>query len=159
MCGKDATRDETEISIADSFYQPTSSGVHPLSQWCNPPISDFPSFRNISVWENLSNFSSKKYVSSTKISYDLLLVIHSELFIPPFSLKRYIPLISQNFYSPIYFGKFSSDFVWIYVFLHTLRVLRFPLLWPWCIVCIIQCTTGLVLGSIGHDWPYFSRSI
>ena len=52
-----------------------------------------------------------------------------------------------NSFSP-YFGKFPPYFTFppwfrkIYVFLHTLRVFRFPLLFPWCIYAsrITQCT-------------------
>ena len=70
----------------------------------------------------------------------------------PKSLMTFYFTISSLF--PPYFGKtiifplllkFHPDFVNVHVFLHTLRVFRFPLVWPWCFYASHNARTGTPL--------------
>jgi len=53
-----------------------------------------------------------------------------------------------KFFFPPTFPNFPPDFVKFTCLLHTFCVFRFPLLWPWCIHIITQCTYWTPLGVI-----------
>ena len=63
-----------------------------------------------------------------------------------FSLKQYIsPIFRENYYSLPTFWNFQSWFPKIYVLLHTLRVFRIALVWPWCIYAAHNARTSTEL--------------
>jgi len=93
-----------------------------------PHISDSPYFRKnfLTRWKIFPILPFHKKSSSDKISFDLFLVIHYKFWMSLlFSLFWYIPLFRENYYFP----QLLQIPLWfrnIYVFLHTLRVFRFP---------------------------------
>jgi len=68
---------------------------------------------------------------------------------PLFSLFQYIsPLFRKNYYSPLLWQLFPPVLHKFTCFLHTLRVFRFPLLWPWCIYASPNARTGRPCSSV-----------
>ena len=107
--------------------------------WSIPPTSEHQSKKSMTNFQNdliifpkKFSLSSKKLSLSAKISDDLLLVIDYKFFIsPPFSRFQDI---SPYFRKILFPPPLLQIFLWfrkIYVFLHTLCVFRFPLVWPW----------------------------
>ena len=84
-----------------------------ISDFHSPTISD-------DLWILISPIFAKQYISS-------------EFWIPLFSLNSTFPPISGTSLFPLYLLKFPHDFVKFSCFLLTLRVFRYPLVWPWCI--------------------------
>jgi len=62
--------------------------------------------------------------------------------------KIYVYENFKKFIISPYFRKFTSDFLEFVCFLHTLRVFRSPLLWPWCIYASYNARTGRLCHSL-----------
>ena len=132
----------------------------PLRPWCIfSPISDFPYFLKIfGLWGQFSQF----YL----FPKNFLIFIRWNFWWPffkssttNFEFPPYFPCFSifptlfrKNYYSP-YFDKFPPVLDKFICFLHTLRVFRVPLLWPWCIYASPNARTGRPCkeGSLSLD--------
>jgi len=132
-------------------------GVHP--PWGHdafPPCFRFPPiFEKFPYFvENFQNFTFSRKISpfsSAKISDDLFLVVDHKF-------QYTSPLFREIFYSP-YFDKFPPVFEKFPCFLHTLCVLRSPLLWRWCIYASPNARTGRlwlmeIVRSLNRSWTY-----
>ena len=121
-------------------------GVHPHNQWCISTYFRFPPlfwiFLILGI--NFLTFPKKMDVSSTKISDDPF--SSHWLWIPNFplfSLKTlHFPLFQDICYFLLLLKFSAPDFVKFTRLSHTLRVFRFPLVWPWCIYASHNARTG-----------------
>jgi len=66
-----------------------------------------------------------------------------------FVLPPKFPPVSTKSFIPLYFAKFSSDFVKFSYFVHAFCDFRFPLLLPWCIYASHNARTGRPCRGLG----------
>jgi len=136
----------------------------PLRPWCISLCFRFPPiFEKISDSEgNFHNFTFSRKISwfsSAELSDDLFLVIDHKFWISPYfpCFSTFPLLFPENYYFPPYFDKLPPVLDKFTCFLHTLRVFRFPLLWPWYIYASPNARTGrprVIINASWKRWVY-----
>jgi len=135
-------KEPKEKTISTSFHSP-------LRQWCISPCFCFPLFPKkfqtpwkifpiLPLPKQFFNFHPPKFLmtffswSATK---------NSEF---PFNFRCFstFPIFRRNYYFPLLLQMSSLICVKIYVFLHTLCVFCFPLLWQWFVSASHNARTG-----------------